>query len=86
MINNIRDRNLAQAIKIRYGTAPTEPSSKQLELIKLAVDAVVRQKRPLSDEVVAEIVYRYCPGAGHYGYHGLDNADLITLLMLAIKR
>ena len=80
------DQELAHKIKIKFGTAPTEPTSLQLEKIKEDIQAFVRRGETPSEKDWAEVVKRHCPGAGSYAYKGADTSDLITLMQLATKK
>jgi len=80
------DQDLAHQIKIKFGTAPSEPTSYQLERIKQDIQALVSRGTTPSEKDWAEIVEKHCPGAGSYAYKGADTADLITLMQLATKK
>lgn len=80
------DQELAQAIKIKFGTAPDNPTTYQLEKIKQDIKALVAQEITPSERDWVEIVKKHCPEAGNYFYKGLDNSDLTTLLQLATKK
>ena len=79
------DQDLAHRIKIKFGTAPNDPTSHQLERIKRDIQALVAKGITPSEKDWAEIVQEYCPGAGTYLYKGADTSDLITLMQLATK-
>jgi len=79
------DQELAHKLKIKFGTAPNEPTSSQLEKIKQDIRVLV-QKGVIPTELDwASIVKKHCPDAGNYGYYGADTSDLITLMQLATK-
>jgi len=83
-----KDLKLAKEIKIKFGTATTEPSSAQLDKIKQDIRTLQAKGITPSEEDWLEIVRRYCPDAGEYKkylYHGAETADLQTLLELATK-
>ncbi|MDL0433992.1 hypothetical protein QPM17_22890 [Marinobacter sp. TBZ242] len=80
------DQELAHRIKIKFGTAPTEPTSYQLDKIKQDIQALVAQGLTPSEKDWADIVKKYCPDAGSYLYKGADTSDLITLMQLATKK
>lgn len=82
-----KDLKLAKEIKIKFGTATTEPSSIQLDKIKQDIQALQAQGITPSEEDWVEIVRRYCPDARGYKYlyAGAETADLQTLLELATK-
>lgn len=82
---NINDQELGHKLKLKFGTAPNEPSATQLGLIKRDVKALVAKGITPTVRDWTEIVKRYCPSAGNYGYKGADTSDLITLLQLATK-
>lgn len=80
------DQELAHKIKIKFGTAPNEPTSYQLEKIKQDIQALVAKGITPSAKDWADIVKKYCPDAGSYIYKGADTSDLITLMQLATKK
>lgn len=80
------DQELAHRIKIKFGTAPSEPTSYQLEKIKQDIQALVAKGFTPSEKDWADIVKKYCPDAGSYIYKGADTSDLITLMQLATKK
>lgn len=82
---NKYDQELAHRLKLKFGTAPHEPTQQQLNLIKGDVQASVNKGVKLSESDWFLIVKRYCPGAGTHLYAGQDNSDLVTLLQLATK-
>jgi hypothetical protein len=76
---------LAQSIKIKFGTSPNEPTDLQLSNVIKDIDAIFQSgKRPTESEWF-NIVKKYCPTAGTWKYAGLDNSDLNTLLIMARK-
>lgn len=81
-----QDQELALAIKIKFGTAPNNPSTCQLEKIKQDLKALIEQGITPSESNWFEIIKKYCPDTGIYFYKGLDNSDLTTLLHLATKK
>lgn len=83
---NTNDQKLAHYIKIKFGTAPSEPTSYQLGKIKQDIQALVAKGITPSAKDWADIVKKYCPDAGSYIYKGADTSDLITLLQLATKK
>jgi hypothetical protein len=82
---NSNDQKLAHAIKLKFGTAPHEPTETQLEYIKAALQTIVNSGKTPTDKEWLDIVKRYCPGTGTHVYAGQDNSDLIALLRLATK-
>lgn len=80
------DHELAHKIKIKFGTAPSEPTSFQLERIKQDIQTLVGRGITPSEKGWSEIVKKHCPGAGNYAYKGADTSDLITLMQLATKK
>lgn len=76
---------LAQALKVKFGTSPSEPSPAQMVLITAEVAKVQASGRAPSDDDWRKAVHTACPDAGRYRYAGLDNSDLNTLLALATK-
>lgn len=83
---NQNDQRLALALKIRFGTAPSEPNEQQLAGIKRDIQSLVALGRAPTDADWQIIVSRHCPGAGKYKYAGADNSDLTTLLQMATKK
>nr|WP_314623742.1 hypothetical protein [uncultured Noviherbaspirillum sp.] len=77
------DQRLAQAIKLRFGTAPGEPNEPQLNLIKTAIGKIKASGAIPTEGDWAKTVLIHCPSAGTYKYAGVDNSDLNTLLALA---
>jgi hypothetical protein len=82
---NAHDQDLAHRIKLKFGTVPDNPNEQQLEGIKRDIRALISKGVTPSESDWYSIVKRYCPNAGSYSYHGVDNSDLITLLQLATK-
>lgn len=82
---NKYDQELAHRLKLKFGTAPHEPTQQQLNSIKRDVQALVKKGGKPSEADWFLIVKLYCPGAGTHGYAGQDNSDLVTLLQLATK-
>ncbi|MBL0010529.1 MAG: hypothetical protein IPP22_04980 [Nitrosomonas sp.] len=80
------DQELAHRLKIKFGTAPNEPTSFQLEKIKQDIKAFLAKGITPSESDWAEIVKKHCPSTGSYGYKGADTSDLITLMQLATKK
>lgn len=80
------DQELAHRIKIKFGTAPNEPTSYQLAKIKQEIQGLIAKGQRPSEKDWAEIVKRHCPDAGSYVYKGADTSDLITLMQLATKK
>ncbi len=83
---NQNDQRLALALKIRFGTAPSEPNEQQLAAIKRDIQSLAAQGRTPTDHDWQEVVSMHCPGAGKYKYAGADNSDLITLLQMATRK
>ncbi len=83
---NEQDQALSHALRVQFGTAPSEPSETQLAQIKRHIEAIrSRGVRP-RDVDWATAVRMYCPSAGSHVYAGVDNSDLNTLLELAQRR
>lgn len=76
---------LAHKLKIKYGTAPNEPTDAQLALICAEINKIIQSGGKPTEEDWSDAVYRHCPKAGKYSYSGIDNSDLNTLLALAIQ-
>ncbi|CAM4418590.1 hypothetical protein F901_01615 [Acinetobacter dispersus] len=83
---NTNDQKLAHYIKIKFGTAPSQPNQHQLEQIKQ--DLLILLAKGINPSVNDwfKIVKKHCPDAGSYSYSGADNSDLTTLLQLATKK
>ena len=80
-----KNEQLAHSLKIRFGTAPNEPTTEQLTHIKAAIVALQKTGKQPTDNDWRAAVTLYCPGAGRHKYAGMDNSDLITLLALATQ-
>lgn len=80
------DKELAHRLKIKFGTAPYEPTSYQLEKIKQDIRQLIEKGITPTISDWARIVKKYCPNAGSYGYYGADTSDIITLMQLATKK
>jgi predicted transcriptional regulator len=80
-----KDHELARKIKVRFGTATTEPSSTQIEKIKADIQALYAKGTVPSEKQWKEIVQKYCPDAGGYKYlyEGAEMPDLAEMLELA---
>ena len=76
-------QQLANSIKIKFGTGPDEPNEYQIEKIIQDIENIKKTGSRPSDSDWYSIVKKYCPSAGSYKYSGLDNSDLNTLLSLA---
>ena len=76
---------LAHALKMKFGTAPSDPTAQQLASIKAYISGIKNAGRYPTDQDWRTAVHLYCPGAGSYKYAGLDNSDLNTLLALATQ-
>lgn len=83
---NQNDQQLSHALKIKYGTAPSDPNELQLAAIKKDIQFLIDQGKTPTEYDWQEIVKRHCPGAGQYKYAGADNSDLVTLLQMATKK
>lgn len=77
--------DLAYHIRMKFGTSHNEPSQNQLSAICREVASEYTQGRLTTLKDFGVIVKRHCPTAGTYGYKGIDNSDLNTLLALALK-
>ena len=80
------DDQLSLAIKVKFGTAPNNPTDLQLARIKADLKAIVDAGRKPTEAEWKAIVGKHCPQAGHYKYSGMDNTDLNVLLSLATKK
>ena len=77
---------LCLSLKIRFGTAPNEPDSSQIDHILHAISSIASTGREPTEQDWANAVARFCPSTDSYHYSGLDNSDLNTLLALAIQQ
>lgn len=84
-MNSYYLHQLANAIRIKFGTSSSEPNQYQLERIIQDVESLRRYNNYPSNSEWQNIVKRYCPSTGDYIYRGLDNSDLNTLLEMAKK-
>ena len=82
---NPQDQNLAHALKIRFGTFHGEPNEPQLILIIDEISAIIKSGKQPTNADWHDAVHKYCPSAGKVKYAGADNADLNTLLALAVQ-
>jgi len=79
------DNDLAHALRLKFGLAPGEPNAHQLASIKARITGVRQSGRtPTTDDWRAAVAST-CPTFGTFGYKGLDNSDLNTLLALALQ-
>lgn len=79
------DEELAHSLKVKFGTAPGEPSDVQLLKIKNTIRQIQSSGKVPTEQDWFNAVKIYCPSTGSWVYKGLDNSDLNTLLALAIK-
>lgn len=79
------NEKLAHALKMKFGLAPSEPSTAQLEQIKAAIKLIVQSGSEPSESDWRAAVKKYCPGMASHRYAGIDNTDLNALLLLAIQ-
>lgn len=79
------DDRLAHALKLKFGLAPHEPTSWQLQSIKAAIARIKSSGRLPTDAEWRAAVAISCPGIGQHVYAGVDNSDLNTLLALATQ-
>jgi hypothetical protein len=82
---NSNDQALAHSIKLKFGTAPSDPSDYQLSQIKKEIQALVNKGITPSASDWSSVVKKYCPNTGNYFYGGADTSDLVTLLQMATK-
>lgn len=69
-----RREDFAHMIRIRYGTAPSEPTERQLDAIIVDIGSVP-PTTPITIGELGKIVARHCPTAGTHKY-GQDVSDL----------
>lgn len=79
------DEKLAHSLKVKFGTAPAEPSDVQLSKIKNTILQIQSNGKAPTEQDWSNVVKIFCPSAGSWNYKGLDNSDLNTLLALAIQ-
>lgn len=79
------DEKLAHSLKLRFGLAPSEPNAQQLPIIKAAIAVAAAMGRRATEKDWRDAVAAACPNMGRYGYSGIDNSDLNTLLALATQ-
>jgi hypothetical protein len=77
--------SLSHLLKIKFGTAPHEPTEAQIVLICDAIEKIVQSGKIPSEKDWSDAVLQYCPSAGQHSYFGIDNSDLNTLLALALQ-
>jgi hypothetical protein len=78
-------QQLANSIRIKFGTSSSEPTQYQLEKIIQDIDNIRKSGSHPSNSDWQKIVKLRCPSTGNYIYKGLDNSDLNTLLEMAKK-
>lgn len=78
-------QKFAHTLKIKYGTSPYEPTTEQVIHICDYINKIRSSGRFPTEQDWVAAVRLYCPSAGQYQYHGIDNSDLNTLLALAIQ-
>ena len=76
---------LAHALKMKFGTAPSDPNPQQMAVITAYIKSIKSPGRFPTEDDWRAAVHLYCPSAGSYKYAGLDNSDLNTLLALATQ-
>lgn len=80
------DEKLAHSLKVKFGTAPEEPSDAQMFQIKNTIQRILSSGKVPTEQDWFKAVTLHCPSAGRYKYAGIDNSDLNTLLALAIQK
>jgi hypothetical protein len=78
-------RTLAHALRIRFGTAPSEPTDAQLDAIVARIETI-RESRTPTDADWRGAVFAECPSAGTHKYASLDNSDLNAILAQGTKQ
>ena len=73
---------LAHSLKVKFGTAPHEPTPQQLDTIIDNISFIALFGTP-SEADWEKSVSTYCPTAGTWKYAGIDNSDLNALLVQA---
>lgn len=79
------DEKLAHSLKVKFGTAPGEPSDVQLLQIKNTIRQIQSSGKAPTEQDWLKAVTLHCPSTGQCKYDGIDNSDLNTLLALAIQ-
>lgn len=79
------EEQLVHCLKVRFGLAPLEPNTEQLQKIKSAIEARARTGTRPTHNDWRDAVASACPSFGTHFYKGHDNSDLNTLLALAIE-
>jgi hypothetical protein len=79
------DEKLAHSLKLKFGLAPYEPTAVQLARIKVAIQRIRDRGRSPTHADWGSAVRENCPSAGSFGYSGVDNSDLNTLLAIALQ-
>ncbi|MNY38855.1 hypothetical protein D3C86_1735060 [compost metagenome] len=83
---NDNDKKLAHRLKIKFGTAPAEPTESQLDAIKRDLKTLLDRGHTPTERDWRDVISKHCPSAGRYGYAGADNSDLTTLLKMATNK
>ncbi len=79
---NTQKEQLEKICKIRRWS----PTQAQLVSILNHFENEIRKGKSHTISDCQGIISSYCPGTSFYFYEGVDNSDLNTLLLLAMKR
>lgn len=74
--------NIETLIRIRFGTAPDEPTASQLTDIAKDLESI---NWKADDDELRNIVYEHCQTAGKFKYAGEDHSDLVSMISQATK-
>lgn len=77
--------DLSYLLRMKFGTAPNEPTASQVRSIALHIKRLHDSGVSVTAAHWAQAVQTNCPSAGQWAYRGVDNSDISTLLALAIK-
>jgi hypothetical protein len=79
------DQGLIRIILTQVGVAPGEPTPEQLNKIKNELRSIINSGRKISHVEFRDVVLKYCRKGLLLALDSVDNSDLDTILMLALK-
>jgi len=82
---NQYDQDLVKLILTQVGVAEGEPTTEQLDNIKRDLQIIIDSGQKVSDSTFRRVVLKYCREGLLFILNSVDNSDLDTILMLALK-
>ncbi|MEZ8096565.1 hypothetical protein ACED51_20880 [Photobacterium swingsii] len=79
------DKALVRKIVTTVGVALGEPTPYQLERIKVDLQNIIQSGRKVDHGELSRVVYKYCRRGPLVCLDSVDNSDLDTVLMLALR-